>query len=148
MAEAARIGKPFRMAVELGKIREFAAATRSTNPAHRGEPGDTPVSPPTFLMSATLWQEAESSPWHGVQRNYDRILHGEQEFVFHEPPPWAGTVLTGQSRIERVYEKTGKRGGRMTFTDVVTEFRDDTGKLVAETRSTSIETSQATGAEE
>jgi hypothetical protein len=148
MVEAGRVGEPFRMVVELGKIREFAAATRATKPAYQGDPGDAPVAPPTFLMAAALWQGAESSPWHGVERNYERILHGEQEFVFHAPPPRAGTVLTGQSRIDRVYEKTGKRGGRMIFTDVVTDFRDESGRLVAESRNTSIETSQPTGVEE
>jgi hypothetical protein len=42
-----------------------------------------------------------------------------------------------------VYEKEGKRGGTMRFTEVVTEFRDASGVLVAESRSTTIETSKA-----
>ena len=40
--------------------------------------------------------------------------------------------------------QAGKRGGTMIFTEQVTEFRDPSGRLVAELRSTMIETSKAT----
>jgi MaoC dehydratase-like protein len=139
-----RAGEPFTMVVELGKVREFARATKSRNPAYDGAPGERPVSPATFLMSSAFWSGPASDPWHGVDRNFERLLHGEQEFVFHGEPPRAGDVLTGQSRIDRVYTKQGKRGGEMRFTETVTEYRDASGRLVAEARGTSIETSQAT----
>jgi hypothetical protein len=136
-------GKPFRMVVEEGKIREFARATRTSNPAYvtDGEPPAT--SPVTFLASSAFWQGPESSPFGGTKLNWERILHGEQEFTFPGPPPGAGTVLTGESHIDRIYEKEGKRGGTMTFVEVVTEYRDESGAVVAEARSTVIETSQA-----
>jgi len=139
-AAAGAPGKPFTMHVELGKLREFARATKSSNPAYLAD--EHPVSPPTFLMTAAFWQTAANRPGGGA-RSYERVLHGEQEFVFHGEPPRAGTVLTGQSRIDKVYEKEGRRGGTMTFTETVTEFRDPQGTLVAETRSTVIETSKA-----
>jgi hydroxyacyl-ACP dehydratase HTD2-like protein with hotdog domain len=72
-----------------------------------------------------------------------RVLHGGQEFIFHGPPPRAGTKLTAQTRIEDIYEKEGKRGGTMTFVVGVTEFRDEQGNLVAESRGTTIETGRA-----
>jgi N-terminal half of MaoC dehydratase len=140
-----RTGKPFKMVVELGKIREFARATKSRNPAYEGEPGDTPVSPGTFLTSALFWKGPDANPFAGTKRNWSRILHGEQEFKFHGPPPRAGDVLIGQTRIDRVYEKAGKRGGSMIFTEEVTEFRDPDGRLVAESKATSIETSKPAG---
>ena len=139
-AAAGAPGKPFTMEVELGKLREFARATKSSNPAYLAD--DRPVSPATFLMTSTFWQSPESRAGGGP-RSYERVLHGEQEFVFHGEPPRAGTVLTGQSRIDRTYEKEGRRGGTMTFTETVTEYRDEQGRLVAETRSTVIETSRA-----
>jgi hypothetical protein len=139
-----RTGQPFTMVVEAGKIREFARATKSRNPAYDGGPTGQPVSPATFLMSSAFWQGPDASPLAGVELNWERILHGEQEFRFTGPPPRAGDVLTGQSRIDRVYEKAGKRGGTMAFTEQVTEFRDAGGNLVAELRSTMIETSKAT----
>jgi hypothetical protein len=139
-----RTGEPFTMIVELGKIREFAWATKSTNPAYAGEVGDTPITPATFLMTAGWWQAPQHSALSGVQLNWHRILHGEQEFVFHGPPPKAGDVLIGQARIDKVYEKAGKRGGSMWFCEQVVEFKDPDGKLVAEARSTMIETSKST----
>jgi hypothetical protein len=137
-----RTGQPFTMAIELGKVREFARAVKSIDPAHDGAPGDAPLTPGTFLASSLFWLTPASDPWNGVPRDWERILHGEQSFTFYGEPPRAGVVLTGQSRIDRVYDKVGKRGGTMVFTDVVTEFRDSAGCLVAESRSTVIETSR------
>jgi hypothetical protein len=132
--------QPFRMTVEAGKVREFALAVRSSDPDHLGPDA---VSSPTFLQSSSWWQGPEHSVWTGVARDYSRLLHGEQEFVFHGEPPSAGAELEGVSRVDAVYEKAGRRGGSMTFTDVVTEFRDvATGRLVATSRNTSIETSK------
>lgn len=136
-----RQGTPFRVVVEEGKVREFARATGSDHPEHLRE-GD-PVSPLTFLISSVLWQDQASSVWAGVDRDWNRILHGEQEVVFHQPPPRAGTVLTGQQRIDDVFTKQGRRGGQMEFTKVVTEFRDEAGDVVAEMSSTTIVTADA-----
>jgi hypothetical protein len=136
-------GRPFRVVVEEGKVREFARATKSSHPAYLAGDGPPAVSPVTFLASSAFWQGPESSPWGEAKLNWERILHGEQEFTFPGPPPAAGTVLTAEARIDRVYEKEGKRGGTMTFVEMVTEYRDESGGLVAESRSTVIETSQA-----
>jgi hypothetical protein len=135
-------GKPFRVVVEEGKVREFARAVKSSNPAYLAE-GPQVTSPPTFLASSAFWQRPENSPWGDKRPNLQRILHGEQEYVFHGPPPAAGTELTAEARIDRIYEKEGKRGGTMTFVELVTEYRDTSGALVAEARSTIIETGQA-----
>jgi hypothetical protein len=133
-------GEPFVMPVEPGKIREFATATGSSNPAYFDGPGS--VAPATFLATAVFWQGPEHTPWTALPRNVGRMLHGEQEFVFYGPPPRAGTILTGQARIDKVYQKEGRRGGVMTFAETVIEFRDAAGTLVAESRGTSIETSR------
>jgi hypothetical protein len=136
-----RQGAPFQMVVERGKIREFARATKSDNPDYLE--GEHPLSPVTFLVVSGFWQDESNSPWGNEKPNFERILHGEQEFVFFGEPPRAGAVLTGVSQIDRVYEKAGRRGGAMKFTETVTEFRDPTGKLVAESRTTAIETGHA-----
>jgi hypothetical protein len=137
-AAEGRAGPPFEMAVERGKIREFARATGSANSAYLDEP--SPVSPATFLTTAFFWQPDEGNPWRAVAMDQQRGLHAEQEYVFHGPPPRAGTALTGQSRVEKIYQKEGRRGGLMTFVVMVTEFRDATGALVAESRMTGVET--------
>ncbi|HVV29408.1 MAG TPA: MaoC family dehydratase N-terminal domain-containing protein [Mycobacteriales bacterium] len=135
-----RTGEPFEFVVELGKVREFAHATQTTNPEYLE--GPSPVSEATFLAAAQHWQTEKSNPLYGIPMDFKNILHGEQEYVFHGEPPRAGTALTGLQRVENVFTKEGKRGGAMRFTVIVTEFRDSTGKLVAEARGTRIETGQ------
>jgi len=129
--------RPFRMVVEEGKVHEFARATRSRSVEHL-RPRD-PVSPVTFLASSALWMGEENSAWQGVTRDFANILHGEQEFSFYGPPPGAGTELIGLQSIDRTYEKTGTRGGAMTFTEVVTRFREASSDTVlVEMRAVSI----------
>jgi hypothetical protein len=125
-------GEPFVMDLEAGKIREFARAVRSS---HEG-----PVIPPTFLTTASFWQAGDSDPWPAVAMDQSRGLHAEQEFVFHGPPPRAGERLTGTSRVTEIYDKQG-RNGTLTFAVMVTEYRDGSGRLVAESTLTGVETS-------
>src|SRR4051794_24330763 len=129
-------GTPFVLDVERDKIREFARATFAGVPAD-----DRPVAPPTFLTTAFHWQSDASDPWEQVRMDPSRGLHAEQEFVFHGPPPRVGDRLVGTSRIARIYEKSNRAGKTLTFVEMVTEFRDETGRLVAETTLTGVETS-------
>jgi len=136
-------GEPFEVVIESGKIREFARATKA-----RGDTWDRPraVSPPTFLTSDRFWAGPADQVLERANVNWARILHGEQEFVFHGPPPKAGDRLTARQIVENVFEKAGRRGGNMTFVVVLTEYRTSDGELVAEARTTVIETSQAASA--
>ena len=140
-SEEGPTGTPFEMTIELGKIREFAAATKSKNPEYVDR--DNPVSPATFLVTSTFWQDPDSPAVGAGFTSYDRVLHGAQEFIFFGEPPRVGTVLTVQSKPGAAYEKTGRRGGAMKFQELVSEYRDQSGTLVAESRGTVIETSQA-----
>jgi hypothetical protein len=136
------IGAPFAMDIERGKIGELARAVRSNDPAYVA--AERPVSPPTFLTTAFFWEELVpgSNPWHLVKMDPKRGMHAEQEYVFYGPPPRAGTRLVCQSRIAEIYEKHGRRGGTLVFAVMVTEFRDEAGRLVAEARLTGVETAQ------
>jgi N-terminal half of MaoC dehydratase len=134
-------GAPFVVDIERGKIREFAAATKSANPAYWDE--DRPVIPPTFLTTQMLWEAwagEAASPWRLVELDQHTGMHAEQEYVFFGPPPRAGTRLTAQSRIGDIYTKRSRSGGTLTFAVMITEFRDETGRLVAEARLTGVET--------
>jgi hypothetical protein len=128
------------MPIERGKIREFARACMTTNPDYVDR--HDPVCPPTFLTTVNFWMGGGTSPLTQLGIDLRRLLHGGQEYVFHGPPPGAGTELTFQTRVDKIYEKEGRRGGTMTFVETVTEFRDPGGQLVAEARSTAIETGQ------
>jgi hypothetical protein len=129
---------PFGMPIERGKVREFARATMSSAPEYFDSP--VPPIPPTFLTTVSFWSPPGESVFSKVKLDLRRLLHGGQEYTFHGPPPVAGTELSVQTRVEDIYEKEGKRGGAMTFVVTVTEFRDEAGILVAEARSTAIET--------
>jgi hypothetical protein len=134
----------YTMEVELGKIREFARATKSRNPDYLT--AERPVSPATFLMTAAFWSAGSDVPWEDIEGNKDvdlgRVLHGAEEFVFHGEPPRAGTRLVGRARIAAEYVKEGRRGGSMRFIEIVNEFRTPDGRLVAEAKNTVIVTSQ------
>jgi hypothetical protein len=135
-------GTEFDLFVEHGKVREFALATRATHESHfRGE---SPIPPATFLTTILFWQDLTdgANPWSKVKIDPQRGLHAEQEYIFYGPPPAAGTRLKCRSRIESIYDKEGRRGGKLTFAVMVTEFRDPSGKLVAEARLTGVETEQ------
>ncbi|MET7422952.1 MaoC family dehydratase N-terminal domain-containing protein [Dactylosporangium sp. NPDC005555] len=131
-----RTGEPFTLDVERGKIREFARATGSSNPAYLST--EDPVAPPTFLTTAFFWQTGDADPWQAVAMDQRKGLHAEQEFVFHGPPPRAGDRLTGVSRIESITRKEGRSGG-LAFAVMVTEFHDGTGRHVATVRLTGVE---------
>ncbi len=132
------VGEHYDLVVERGKIAELARAVRAEHPDHRGAAA---VPPPTFLTTIFHWESGidGANPWHRVKMSEERGMHAEQEYVFHGPPPAAGTRLRCQSRITEVYEKAGKRGGTLTFVVMVTEFRDEAGRLVAEAKMTGVE---------
>jgi hypothetical protein len=137
-----KTGTPFELDVERGKIREFCRAIHATHPDYVD--AAQPVIPPTFLTTTFFWQAwvPGANPWENVAIDQKRGLHAEQEYVFHGPPPRAGARLTCQSRIDDIYQKEGRRGGKLTFAIMVTEFRDETGKLVAEAKMTGVETAK------
>src|SRR6201986_787657 len=134
-------GPDYERVGERGKIAEFAAAMQSQNPAFAG-PGA--ITPPTFLISSALWAPEGAAVDVGFDRR--RLLHGEQEFTFHGPPPRAGQTLRGSGQVVDRYEKPGKKGGMMRFAVVVTEYRGEDGTLVAEAPKTLIETAPRGGA--
>jgi hypothetical protein len=134
LSETGPAGPAYEVLIERGKVREFAKAMQSENPAYEGEGA---VIPPTFLATAALWATPDARADAGFDRA--RLLHGQQEFIFHGQVPRVGATLKATERIENRYEKQGKRGGTMRFAVLVTEFRDEAGHLVAEGRSTLIE---------
>jgi hypothetical protein len=138
-AMVGRSGPQFEMVVERGKIREFARATQSASPDYL-DVAD-PVIPPTFLTTVVFWQPPGAADlYRDIDIDLRRLLHGEQEFIFTGAPPRAGSRLHAQTVVEEIYEKEGKRGGAMTFVVMRTDFTDDAGVVVAQSRSTAIET--------
>jgi hypothetical protein len=130
----------FEVPIERGKVMEFARATQSKNPAYSTA---APVIPPTFLTTAGMvWEPREENVMAQLDIDIRRILHGEEEYVFHGPPPRAGQTLIVTSRLGDQWEKEGKRGGTMKFARMVREYRDESGNLVAEQTTTLVQTSR------
>lgn len=113
------------MRVETGKIVEFAAAVKASNPIHydaeaaRGAGYDDIVAPPTFSAVSQHW-----APKTGNVLGLDlkRTLAGGTEWEYHEPIT-AGEELTIEGTVVSVEHKEGRRGGmtkiviRETFTN-------------------------------
>jgi len=138
-------GTPFTIPLEQGKIREYATAIGSTHPEYLD--AETPVVPAHFLTTTFFWEGATGNPWDRVEMSQQRGMHAEQEYVFHGEPPRAGTKLTATSRIDAIYEKTSRSGSTLTFVEMLTEFRDPEGALVAEAKMTAVETGETDGGE-
>jgi acyl dehydratase len=143
-SDIGKVGKPITMRIEAGKIREFAKSIKDSNPVYydekvaKAEQGGVMPSP-TFLMTLAHWDDGEGRPH--VKMDLRRVLHGEQEFEYLKPIH-AGDVLTAVTKVTNVFEKSGGRGGTMTFVVMDTEFTNQSGEKVAIARSTTIETGQ------
>ena len=123
--------------VERGKIWEFARACLNSGDAYNAPDA---IAPPTFPRTLAFWASARGGERAGRGgMDLRRVLHGEQEYEYVRPVR-AGDVLTATSRVKDSYEKEGRRGGTMRFVITETEFRDQSGEVVAYSRSTTIET--------
>ncbi len=65
-------------------------------------------------------------------------LHAEQRFIYHRPLV-AGDVLSGSTRRGESWEKQG-RSGRLVFSELLTEYRDEAGELVVTAKTLAVVT--------
>jgi acyl dehydratase len=141
----------FDLPIERGKVREFALAVGEDNPiffdveAARRQGLPDIVAPPTFTVTQ-IWEvpREEREARLGANLDYERVLHGEQEFIFHRLPV-AGETLTGVMRISRDLEKKGRRGGTMRFVTYESRFTDPDGRDVLTAYYTLLQTARDPG---
>ncbi|MDQ3618680.1 MAG: MaoC family dehydratase N-terminal domain-containing protein [Actinomycetota bacterium] len=141
----------FELPVERGKVREFALSVGEDNPvffdvdAARAQGLPDIVAPPTFTVTQ-IWQisREQREAQLGANLDYERVLHGEQEFVY-ERLPFAGEILRGTMRISKDFTKQGKRGGEMRFVTYESRFVDVQGEDVLTAYYTLIETAKDVG---
>lgn len=128
------------------------------------------VAPPTFTQAAAQYdpdfplRPRIGEPWFGSGREPTgakpkgkagdaaksegaigqsaRVLHAEQRFQYFRPIR-PGDVLTVTTRPGKRWEKQGKRGGTLRFSESVSEFRDQQGELVVIATMVGVETGQA-----
>jgi acyl dehydratase len=143
----------FELPIERGKVREFALAVGEDNPiffdvaAARQQGLPDIVAPPTFTVTQ-IWHVSREDREEqlGANLDYERVLHGEQEFHYRRLP-FAGEVLRGVMRISKDFTKAGKRGGEMRFVTYESRFDDIQGEEVLTAHYTLIETARDPGAE-
>ena len=150
--------------VEAGHVMMFARAIGDPNPAFdptRTDPSDM-VAPPTFAQASAqfdpdyfLRPKPGGDGWFGSGKEPTGArrsgggdggggaggggLHAEQHFEIHRPLR-PGDILTGTTGPGKTWEKEGKRGGKLMFSESVTEYRDQNGELVVTARGIGVRT--------
>jgi hypothetical protein len=161
-------GDELTFPVEAGHIMMFARSVGDPNPiyydaayAATTEVGAV-IAPPTFVQAHAQYDPTYrlrpriGEPWFGSGREPTGVeappggggggtgLHAEQHYEYHRPLR-AGEVLTVTMRPGETWEKEGRRGGKMTFSESVVEFRDQDGELVVTARGVGVRTSKTVG---
>jgi acyl dehydratase len=153
-----------RFPVEAGHILLFARAVGDANQiyydedyAKGTEPGGI-IAPPTFVQASAQFdpdyglRPKIGQPWFGSGREATGVqrtsgggggtgLHAEQHYEYHRHLR-PGDVLKATSRPGETWEREGRRAGKMTFRETITEYRDQNGELVITARSVGVQTSR------
>jgi hypothetical protein len=152
--------------VDLGLIRTFAQALGEKNPVYYEETAESTsvghvIAPPTFLATAAHWDPDyplrwnPDKPWNGSGATEGTKpagtgggtgLHAEQHYTYHRALR-PGDVLTAAPGEGKTWEREGRRGGTMSFSESVTEWRDESGELVVTARSVGVRTGKVVTSE-
>jgi hypothetical protein len=119
------------------------------------------IAPPTFVQASAHFdpdyplRPSIGQPWFGSGRTPTGVraqsdsggggggtgLHAEQHYEYHRPL-YAGETLVATTERGRTWEKQGRRSGTLTFSETITEYRDEAGELVVTARSVGVVTSR------
>ncbi|MFT4800189.1 MAG: acyl dehydratase [Candidatus Azotimanducaceae bacterium] len=151
--------------IEAGHIMMFARSIGDANKiyydteyAKTTEPGTT-IAPPTFVQASAQFDPNYFllpkivEEWFGSAKEATGItkregsggggggggLHAEQHYVYHRQVQ-VGDVLTATSKPGKSWEKEGRRGGKLMFSESVTEYHDASGELVVTATSVGVRT--------
>jgi hypothetical protein len=131
---------PYRFEVGRESVLDFVAATSGLVPGRvfhaappaaelpPGLPGDDApgplVAPPSYAAVFAIQPFASACADPRLALHVLRLIHGEQEFEFHEPVR-AGDVLVTTGQITRLQERAN-----LDFLEVTTETVNQHGRLV------------------
>ncbi len=161
-----------RFPIEAAHVLMFARAVGDPNPVYsdaayaaaQGLAGV--IAPPTFPIAADHFDpDYERRPrpgvaWFGSGRNPISAgggpqltrggpsgFHAEEHFVYHRYPK-VGDRLRGVGREGETWYKQGRRGGRLSFQEQITEYRDEAGEAVVTARWVTVLTERHVGPEQ
>jgi acyl dehydratase len=156
-----------RFPIEASHIMMFARSVGDKNPiyhdaeyAAKTECGGV-IAPPTFAQASAqfdpdyflrpkigeAWFGSGKEPT-GIQRREKSGessgaaaggLHAEQHFEYHKPLR-AGDTLTAETKPGKSWTKEGRRGGKLHFSESVTEYRNQDGELVITAKGVGVRT--------
>jgi hypothetical protein len=145
----------------------FARAIGDPNPVYydheaavsRGLPGV--VAPPTFVQASAQYdpdyplRPKIGQPWFGSGKEPSgRVrsdagagggggggtgLHAEQHYEYFGAVQ-AGDVLEAKTRPGETWEKQGRRGGKLVFSETITEYFNQAGQLVVRAKGVGVRT--------
>ena len=151
--------------VEFSHILMFARSIGDDNPMY-SDPDHAKttefgavIAPPTFVQASAQFdpdyflRPKIGKPWFGSGKEPTGVkreaggsgggggggLHAEQHYEYHRPLR-AGDVLTATTTPGKTWEKEGKRGGKLLFSESVTEYRNQDGELVVTARGVGVRT--------
>jgi len=161
-----------RFPIEAAHVLMFARALGDPNPVYAdaacaaAQGLAAVIAPPTFPIAADHFdpdyerRPRPDVPWFGSGRNPvsdsggpqltetgPSGFHAEQHFVYHRYPK-VGDRLRGQERDGESWYKQGRRGGKLSFSERITEYRDEAGGPVVTARWVSVLTERHVGADE
>ena len=159
-----------RFPIEAGHVMTFARAIGDNNPAYFDEADADQgkdkviIAPPTFVEASAhfnpdyLLRPKIGEEWFGsgetptsktsstknmIGRNKNANgLHAEQRYVYHKNLK-VGDVLSAITKPGKSWEKEGRRGGKLIFSELITEYRDQNNELVITATMVGVSTERA-----
>ena len=87
---------------------------------------------------------ADAGPDQADSGQDAQVLHAEQSFEFVRPVR-VGDVLTAKYSTGKSWEKHGRKGGRLLFSELITEYYDSAGELVVTATAVTVKTQNVPG---
>jgi hypothetical protein len=126
----------FSFPIERGQVLVFARAIGASEDAECVRDG---IAPLTFTAAADHFdpdcprRPRPSEPWPNERSGAAPGFHAEQHFVYHRHPQ-VGETLVARPHPGATWTREGKRGGRLSFHEVVTDYLDSSGMVVISAR--------------
>lgn len=152
------MAEPYEFPVDRTQVMLFARSLLDINPVF-SDPNDPAtieaggiIVPPTFVQSSAHWDpnyfldltrpRKGPPPAHRGDNGgggVGRGLHAEQHYEYHHPIH-VGDTLTVTTKPGNSWTKEGRRGGKLQFSETITEYTNQDGVLCVTATSVGVQT--------